>query len=557
MAKMYPSRLTDEVRNDPSINGEVTFYDCLAKNLSDEWVVLYRFKWVATPDPKYFAREGETDFVVAHPEHGILVIEVKGGTLDYDPQEEKWTQTSKTGHLEEINDPFAQAATSCRALSQRLSRTYGKRKLNIFYAVCFPNSRVESGDLPAFSQRDIIYDVSDLDQIEAKIIKTNEYWLNKRDIYGPPTSEVMTTLVNLWSASLHTTTDLAAQIIEHRIEFERLSEEQKIIVEMVGNNNRLLVSGCAGSGKTYLACRMAERYAKSGKQVLVLCFNDLLGQQLAEDLTPVDVIGKSFHEACADILGEDLLDGQTSEYYEQLPIRAQVKVKDDPTFRFDAILIDEAQDFQPSWWNLVKTLLRLPDSTLCVFTDANQFLYFNHENQVPTQLGPFFKLNLIENRRNTQQIHQVSVPFYSGDQELQSIGPQGPQPEWIEAEGEDQYERLAELIKTLKEKQHVELCDIVVLTPHGLSRTQLATRPKIGRYRLYEYGVPNSAGVRWSTVRRFKGLESPIVILVEFDDLITESSSFRGLAYVGMTRAQDALYVIATRKAMSDLQTES
>ena len=76
MAKMYPSRLTDEVRNDPSINGEVTFYDCLAKNLSDEWVVLYRFKWVATPDPKYFAREGETDFVVAHPEPGILGIEV-------------------------------------------------------------------------------------------------------------------------------------------------------------------------------------------------------------------------------------------------------------------------------------------------------------------------------------------------------------------------------------------------------------------------------------------------------------------------------------------------
>ena len=35
--------------------------------------------------------DGEADFVVAHPEDGLLTVEVKGGTIIRDSRSEEWT----------------------------------------------------------------------------------------------------------------------------------------------------------------------------------------------------------------------------------------------------------------------------------------------------------------------------------------------------------------------------------------------------------------------------------------------------------------------------------
>ena len=53
-------------------------------------------------------RQGEADFVLAHPEWGIVTVEAKGGTIRYDARTGSWFTTGRTGE-HEIKDPVALA----------------------------------------------------------------------------------------------------------------------------------------------------------------------------------------------------------------------------------------------------------------------------------------------------------------------------------------------------------------------------------------------------------------------------------------------------------------
>ena len=58
--------------------------------------------------------------------------------------------------------------------------------------------------------------------------------------------------------------------------------------------------------------------------------------------------------------------------------------------------------------------------------------------------------------------------------------------------------------------------------------------------------------VLFSTVYSFKGLESPVVVLVDFDNINYEQKM--NLLYVGMTRARSALYMVMYDKARQVLE---
>src|SRR3712207_1153355 len=69
--------------------------------------------------------------------------------------------------------------------------------------------------------------------------------------------------------------------------------------------------------------------------------------------------------------------------------------------RFDAIVIDEGQDFAGSWWKAVVAALRHPDNgSLYVFSDEGQRV-FARQGRPTVDLMP---IPLHENLRNTKQI---------------------------------------------------------------------------------------------------------------------------------------------------------
>jgi superfamily I DNA/RNA helicase len=66
--------------------------------------------------------------------------------------------------------------------------------------------------------------------------------------------------------------------------------------------------------------------------------------------------------------------------------------------------------------------------------------------------------------------------------------------------------------------------------------------------------------VRVATIHRYKGLESPVVMLAEIDERIAEED-LAALLYLGATRARSHLVVIASealgRRVASDWRTEA
>ena len=78
MATVYPTPLPESVTNDAGREAERRVYEALADLLGPEHCVFYSVAWL-TKAAGQAARDGEADFVVAHPEMGVLVLEVKGG----------------------------------------------------------------------------------------------------------------------------------------------------------------------------------------------------------------------------------------------------------------------------------------------------------------------------------------------------------------------------------------------------------------------------------------------------------------------------------------------
>ena len=74
MAVLWPRKLPRSVLDDPRRRAEVRVYDRLADVLDDSFHVFYSSPWLGT-DSLGNERDGECDFLIAHPIHGILAIE--------------------------------------------------------------------------------------------------------------------------------------------------------------------------------------------------------------------------------------------------------------------------------------------------------------------------------------------------------------------------------------------------------------------------------------------------------------------------------------------------
>ena len=99
---------------------------------------------------------------------------------------------------------------------------------------------------------------------------------------------------------------------------------------------------------------------------------------------------------------------------------------------------------------------------------------------------------------------------------------------------------------------------IVILTLKTLEKTILAGRESIGGYRLTN--KLDGDGILFTTARKFKGLESDVVIIVDFDETAFKDDNAKSVFYVACSRAKHYLTLIASlddaamSKMVEDLQ---
>lgn len=254
------------------------------------------------------------------------------------------------------------------------------------------------------------------------------------------------------------------------------SERQYRLLECMEENNRVAIAGCAGSGKTLLAMAKAKSLASSGKKTLLTCFNRPLADHLATlGGNLPNLLVCSFHQLCAHMantagvarpLGNDV----EMDYYERILPEVLLRAVEILKPEFDAIVVDEGQNFHGSWWDPLMLSLRDPDQgILYVFYDDNQALY-KRPRDLPSDM---FAYRLRENWRNTQRIHEVVSDYYQSGSTT-AMGPVGLVVERITvASRDDVRDEVRRLLHRLCHDEGIACGDVVVLSPRSAEHSGL------------------------------------------------------------------------------------
>jgi hypothetical protein len=180
---------------------------------------------------------------------------------------------------------------------------------------------------------------------------------------------------------------------------------------------------------------------------------------------------------------------------------------------------------------------------LYVFHDDNQKLY-RRSNEFPAGL---FEIPLRDNLRNTRRISALTEHFYQGPP-MRALGPEGQDVERIAIQDGSEIERqVSRTLQHLIRDNGVAPADIAVLMGSGRA-CPLRKGQRIGAFETTTDQVAEPSKVLLETVRRFKGLERPVIVLTGIDDLPAADET--ALLYCGLSRARVHLVIVATEATM-------
>ncbi len=538
-------------------SAERRLYEGFLEQLDDSYVVYHSVDWVMAPRPGRpleQPEQGEADFVIAHPEDGVLALEAKGGTVRYDEGARRWSQSGRSGSHHLDKDPFDQAKGEIRSLVRiiELQSGYGRWKPSFGHGVALPD--VSYGRTPLEgAPAEIVIDRDDMERLAERVREVMAFWKGPNGVFG---TEGMDALALALGYRVEVRTPLRIDFDAEDKKIVELTSEQAWILSYVLHRRRAAVTGPAGCGKTLLAIDVATHLAEGGARTLLTCVHERLADHLRTSTAGIaGLTVADLRELCTQIATEAGLpvphvDPENADAGDPglSDLLATAAGKLGP--RFDAIVVDEAHDVRPSWWPALMALHEDPDEgTLYLFADDHQAPGAASGLPVkPDVLCPPLPANL----RNTRQIHEFVSVTFDADSKPDGRGPPGRPVEVLDYRDPEGLAHLCEVVLTnLVQEENVPLEDVVVLTPAGKDGSELWRRRQIGSFRLSDRVEPDT--VLWSSVQAFKGLERPVVILAELSD----EADVEGYLYAGGSRARHHLIVLASDAISRELRVKA
>jgi hypothetical protein len=536
---------------------EWKFHDYLEK-VSADYTIFHSINWYS----KENGTQGEIDFLVVHPDKGVLVLELKGGIISVRDNGKKglWYSQSETGKVHPIhNDPPSQARRNAKELKHwlRIHPITEHHTYPVYYAIAFPDSEID-GDLRPDCPRDIVIDMTDLDQLNARFEAIFAY--HQKHSHGgnddPMSGEdAVIALRALILPTQNLEPSLNTIFEQERRRIDQFTQYQTRVLNYLRFHRRTMILGGAGTGKTVLALEKATQLAQEGYKVLFLGYNAGLVEWVKKMLPHPNITVDTLHGLVGKAmywvgLGDKMsamdrhtFDTQRTEWLYEVTQRLQDSPALIEKYGFDALIVDEGQDFEADQWERLVKFLKYPiEDVLYVFADDSQRIFSDLKGQLPPLGEPFY---LHENCRTTQHIHIFAQPYATMPSTCD--GPEGRPVKLYDATTpEAVYQKVAELLDELVDKERVPAHEIVILTTRAPKGGSLWEKEQpLGQFLLTRKITPEHdpmRTIRVSTIHAYKGLECGVAILTELDR--THPDSHNAILYVALTRARHAVHVV-------------
>lgn len=528
MATMIPVKPHDF----PPESQEGLMFDALEK-LPDGYYVFHSLRITNVEDNIF--RESETDFVVFHADKGILCLEAKAGHVRY--KVGSWYYANGTPMHN--GGPFNQASSNKWKLkhyieNSKLSGIISRCKF--LHAVWLPSisqDELASMTMPPEADRVLVLTKEALRDPEPFLEKIFAIELPNKvetDLYQAESQrlirEVLCPQFNVFP-----TASYDAEL--KKMVFHRLLKEQAGILNYLEEQKTAIINGAAGTGKTMIALEKAQRHAANGEKVLFLCFNVKLRDHLAENY-PHDLIDYYTMPGFAC----KMCNTATANYQKLHALLEDMYLSE--SFPYRHVIVDEGQDFgmddieEADILRLLKDIIS-DNSSL----DGSFYVFYDKLQLIQARKMPKFiedadcKLTLYRNCRNTENIAITSLrPLSERKPKLHDGCVKGVPANFHFSSDADS--AISCLNDTLEKLRNEGFKDIVILTCKTEDTSILSDKISNHMY-LKKY--------RFSTCRKFKGLEADVVILVDVDGSTFNSDNVL-LYYVGSSRARIRLEII-------------
>ena len=569
MARLIPTLTEEQLLEIPS-QGESRFYRACRNQLDDFWTILYSVSWISRIPYKH-AIDGETDFLILSPNSGMLVVEIKGGGISLNARSNSWVSINRYGIENPIKNPFFQSKKAMHNILLKLLDRDDWRKnvhdrILIGYSAFFPDisnkTLISAPDRPS----QIIGIKQDLDNLKQWITAALKWWKNKDPSLKPMNSIAAKIVNSTFAKSFRVKPLIVDRIKDEEKARINLTMQQARLLRTLGSHRRVAITGGAGTGKTVLALEKAQSLSKDGLITLLTCYNRPLADHLkscCRNFKRIKVC--NFHQLCWEILsrvkashGMDFLGDAERAYldsdkYDFVMPYALALALEVTNERFDAVVVDEGQDFRSEYWLPIEMILAdLENSPLYIFYDNNQSLY-NVSADFPIKSNDTFELTI--NCRNTRAIYNVAYNFYEGSH----IDPPTIAGVDVFIHGINGTSKQAEFIS----KKILKLLKNDGLEPENIAVLIVDNSLKVSCQKiLLNYSLPDDiswiedsiskeGSVRIDSVHRFKGLEADIVILWGFDSL--NISKNREVFYVALSRPKSELHLVGNKQRIQEI----
>lgn len=592
--------------------GERLLFRTLKLFLPDDYIVYF--------EPEIQGKR--PDFVIIGPDLGILVLEVKDYTKKtlFQINHEEWHIITTSGDQAIIKSPMKQARDNMFQVvdvlkkDKNLIQLDGKYKFNLkfpygfgvvftrmvakdfveegLFSVIEPNlclTREEiDPDKEEFSEEILMEKILNMFVVPYRLRES----LSMEDINAIRYHLFPEVRI---SAEFKPPVPYQDQLLLSLHDIKTMDLHQENLAKQIGDKNRL-IRGVAGSGKTIiLACR-AKMLSKQNPdwKILILCYNislanaiqqmichmlkepedlfdfDFSGEGSNEPISSQNIVVRNFHSWLKNDL--KIREQQLSEIIEKIERKETIL----PTY--DAILIDEGQDFEADWLRLVSLLINEETQSLLLVEDRAQTIYKRKRSYLQdTGLSFQGRSKVLSiNYRNTSQIVKFAWDFYREhsmfknkvvnrnlDGEIiapQSTKRKGPEPGIIKAANFfDEMRIVARQMKKLHVERKVPFNEMLIL--YRVKRTHQYPIIDIIKRSLADEGLPyywitendtskrsfekEDGKIKISTIDSSKGLDFQAVFIVNADSMPFPLEDDRerevSLLYIGMTRAKEYL----------------